>query len=130
MRGHLNAVPVRHCDLFEVQAEGDCVLARVVVHEARAVAGEGEALVEEKLRLARCMVGASSVCLLHMPCLYERQGGSAHSRVSTREGLERPEGEAHVHEDVEVPRPVRELVVRGGVLHEGNVLLHPNLQAC
>ena len=39
-----------------------------------------------------------------------------------------PEGEAHVHEDVEVPGLVRELVVGGGVLHQGNVLLHPDLQ--
>ena len=63
-----------------------------------------------------------------MPSLTLKTCGGAHMQVGARDGLERPEGEAHVDEDVEVPRPVRELVVRGGVFHQGNVLLHPNLQ--
>ena len=56
------------------------------------------------------------------------RNGSAHVLVGARDWRERPEGEAHVHEDVEVPGLVRELVVGGGVLHQGNVLLHPDLQ--
>ena len=55
------------------------------------------------------------------------RNGSAHVLVGARDWRERPEGEAHVNEDVEVPGLVRELVVGGGVLHQGNVLLHPDL---